>query len=84
LDCAVSLLTSLDVSNCIALKYLDCRWNKLTTLDLSKNTSLGEMSLGMMPSLYKVCVWAMPFPPTGVITITFGSPNLYFTMDCSK
>jgi len=37
-----------------------------------------------MPSLYKVCVWEMPFPPAGVEVDTSGSPNVYFTTDCSK
>jgi hypothetical protein len=42
------------------------------------------LTLVSMPSLYKVCVWKMPFPPTGVTVDTNGSPNVYFTMDCSK
>jgi hypothetical protein len=40
--------------------------------------------LGDMPSLSKVCVWTMPFPPIGVMVDTTGSPNVYFTMDCNK
>jgi len=37
-----------------------------------------------MPSLNKVCVWIMPFPPTGFGLETKSSPNVYFTTDCSK
>jgi len=36
-----------------------------------------------MPSLYKVCVWTMPFPPAGVTVDTTGSKNVYFTMTCN-
>jgi hypothetical protein len=41
------------------------------------------LTLASMPSLYKVCVWTMPFPPTGVAVDTTGSPNVYFTMNCN-
>ena len=34
--------------------------------------------------LNKVCVWSTPFPPIGVEVDTTGSPNVYFTTDCSK
>jgi hypothetical protein len=34
-----------------------------------------------MPSLFKVCVWIIPFP---VQAYTDGSPNIYYTTDCSK
>jgi hypothetical protein len=37
-----------------------------------------------IPTLYKVCVWEMPFPPTEVAINMEGSPNVYFTTDCSK
>jgi len=36
-----------------------------------------------MPSLNKVCVWEMPFPPAGVSVSTTDSPNIYFTTDCN-
>jgi len=36
-----------------------------------------------MPSLYKVCVWEMPFPPAFVDVYTENSPNVYFTTDCT-
>ena len=40
LNCALNLLTSLDVSNNPALTFLNCNYNQLTNLDLSKNTAL--------------------------------------------
>jgi len=42
------------------------------------------LGLRGMPSLYKVCVWEMPFPPANVSVDTTGSPNVYFTTDCNK
>jgi hypothetical protein len=38
-----------------------------------------------MPTLYEVCVWEMPFPPAYQVELvdTTGSPNIYFTTDCS-
>ncbi len=38
------LLTKLDVSKNLALKVLDCGYNKLTILDLSKNIALTDLS----------------------------------------
>ncbi|MDR0813196.1 MAG: S-layer homology domain-containing protein [Oscillospiraceae bacterium] len=39
-------LTTLDVSACTALKYLNCDGNSLTTLDVSKNVLLTGLSCG--------------------------------------
>jgi hypothetical protein len=36
-----------------------------------------------MPNLFKVCVWEMPFPPASIQVVIEGSPNAYFTTDCS-
>jgi len=36
-----------------------------------------------MPTLFKVCVWEMPFPPSGISIDTTNSPNVYFTTDCA-
>jgi len=36
-----------------------------------------------MPTLEEVCVWTMPFPPEGFKLCADGSPNTYFTTDCS-
>jgi len=84
LDCSTNQLTSLDVSNNTALTSLWCAENQLTSLDVSHNTALAGLNCSSMPSLYKVCVWTIPFPPTGVTIDTIGSPNVYFTMTCSK
>ena len=43
LNCALNLLTSLDVSNNPALTSLNCNYNQLTGLDLSKNTALDTL-----------------------------------------
>jgi len=42
------------------------------------------LDISEMPSLYEVCVWVVPFPPEGVLVNTTGSPNFYFTTECSK
>jgi len=94
LFCNDNQLTSLDVSNNLSLFFLLCGGNQLSSLDISKNTSLGswnsrwtELGLSNMPSLYEVCVWTMPFPPdvdNGFNIDTTGSPNVYFTTECSS
>jgi len=84
LYCSGNQLTTIDVSNNTSLRDLDCSENQLTSLDVSNNTALGVLYLGNMPSLGKVCVWEVPFPPEGVEIDTEGSPNVYFTTDCSK
>lgn len=90
--CGRNQLTSLDVSNNTALEVLNCDRNQLTTLDISNNTALGpgsfygfpDLDISQMSTLYQVCVWELPFPPTGVSVDTTDSPNVYFTTDCSK
>ena len=82
LNCRNNQLTSLDISDCTALKSLDCEGNQLTSLDVSNNTALQLLYLGDMPTLYKVCVWEMPFPPGGVRVYIAGSPNVQFNTDC--
>ncbi len=84
LRCSNIRLTELDVSNNINLVHLDCSWNQLTSLDISNNIELDYISVHDMSSLYKVCVWTMPFPPEGVDVSDLYSPNVYFTTDCSK
>jgi hypothetical protein len=100
LDCDDNQLASLNVSNQTVLKILSCSGNQLTSLDLSKNSSIGKdvgseltyyskyyycyLSIEEMPGLEKVCVWTMPFSPEGVKLCAEGSPNVYFTADCSK
>jgi len=84
LECQDNQLSILDVSNNETLGHLSCGDNQLTTLDVSNNTALVELHLDNMPSLYKVCVWEMPFPPAGVVVNKKDSPNVYYTTDCSK
>jgi Leucine-rich repeat (LRR) protein len=83
LVCTDNQLTSLIFSDNNALNYLFCDNNQLSTLDISNNTALERLSLSQMPNLGQVCVWEMPFPPDGVEVNTTGSPNVYFTLDCT-
>jgi hypothetical protein len=58
----------------------------LTSLDLSKNTSLGVLEIDDMPTLHQVCVWEVPFPPPGnnyLDVYISGCPNIYFTTECT-
>ena len=85
LDLVGNELTSLDVSNNPALIELECGSNMLTSLDISGNQKITRLNIGEMPYLGEVCVWTMPFPPEGVRVVdTEGSPNVYFTTDCSQ
>ena len=68
----------------INLEWLYCRNNQLTSLDLSNNTHLTNISLKSMSSLNMVCAWEVPFPPSGLGVDTTDSPNVYFTTDCDK
>ena len=84
LICQAIQLTNLNMTNNTLLVTLECGGNQLTILDVSKNTALINFGIGDMPLLTKVCVWQIPFPPTGIVVNTTGSPNVYFTTDCSK
>lgn len=85
LDCSSCIhkanLTTLDISNCPALKVLLCFHQPLTSLDISNNTALEVLSIFEMSSLFEVCVWS-EFP-AGVDVYTEGSPNVYFTTGCT-
>lgn len=83
LSCTWNQLTVLDLSQNTALEEFYCAVNFFDKLDLSNNTSLKTIQLTEMPSLYEVCVWETPFPPSGVQVDTSYSPNLYFTTECS-
>ncbi|GAG57221.1 unnamed protein product, partial [marine sediment metagenome] len=83
LRCGYNQLTDLDLSNCDALTYLDCKSNQLSFLNVSNNKELTTIRLGDMPTLFGVCVWIMPFPPEGVNVNTIGSPNFYYTDECA-
>jgi hypothetical protein len=91
LMCRNNQLSSLDLSGNRALKYIDCGRNLLSSLDLSNNINLGkiwqsipDISLDSMPTLCKVCVWEMPFPPEGLKIEITDSPNQFFTTECSR
>lgn len=68
----------------INLEDLDCSDNQLSTLDIRQNTSLVSLSCRNMPTLEKVCVWTLPFPPANVLVDSTNSPNAYFSTDCSN
>jgi Leucine-rich repeat (LRR) protein len=82
LDCGSNQITHLDVLNNNELQMLNCRSNPLTSLDISNNNKIWGLHIDDMLSLFKVCVWVMPFPPTGVELYIENSPNVYFTTDC--
>jgi hypothetical protein len=84
LICFRNLLNSVNVSDMLALRALACGSNQLTTLDISRNYNLARLYLREMPSLTEVCVGTMPFPPSNVDVYTDGSPNVYFTTECSE
>jgi len=66
------------------------RSNLLTSLDISNNINLRLLWLLNMPTLTQVCVWELPFPPLRPGNVprpqvdTTGSPNVYFTTECSE
>jgi hypothetical protein len=84
LVCKNNLLTRLDLSvNTALVKMVSCG-NQLSSLDLSNNTTLQIIGIDNMPMLTEVCVWTLPFPPPGVITLQEFSPNVIFTDNCSS
>ncbi len=88
LKCYNNQLTYLDVTNNIELIHLvigsaTCGSNDLSCLDISQNTLLEDIQICDMTTLNEVCVWELPFPPTGVLAETTGSPNIYYTTDCN-
>jgi hypothetical protein len=101
LSCSENQLDSLDVSNNPQLGGLWCRGNQISSLDLSNNSQLfelfwqdfffmlfglrPELDISDMPTLYKVCVDSVPFPPPEYdsLLISNGSPNVHFTTNCS-
>ena len=83
LSCENNQLTGLDVTRNAALTDLYCGENQLDSLDISNNLILRSVHLNDMPSLYKVCVWELPFPPEKVDVNTTNSPNVYYTTDCN-
>jgi hypothetical protein len=89
LNCRDNDLTTLDISNLPDLWVLSCSGNQMSSLNISNNPDLGPftgmtvLDISNMPSLHEVCVLTMPFPPEGVEIDPTGSPNVYFTIECS-
>jgi len=83
LNCSFNHLYSLDLSQNTALVNLNCSANQLSSLDVSKNTALKNLSMEGMLDLREVCVWEMPFPPTSASVLITGSPNAFFSIECS-
>jgi len=89
LSCRNNQLTSLDVTQNTALRGLECGNNPIISLNLSNNNNLEkdiyfyrDLDISSMPTLTKVCVWIMPFPPADFDLVMDGSPNVYFTTEC--
>lgn len=83
LNCSNNELKNLDVSMNPLLVYLSCSNNQLTNLDISYNSFITNLFLAEMDSLGRVCVWENPFPPDNSEVDTTGSPNAFFTANCS-
>jgi Leucine-rich repeat (LRR) protein len=81
--CIRNQISDLNIAHSVLLENLWLDFNLLTLLDISANTQLKNLWIGQMPTLNKVCVWEIPFPPAGVNVDTTGSPNVYFTNDCN-
>ena len=84
--CSDNQLTSLDITNNTSLVEFNCSNNPLNSLDISNNTSLAMLEIDDIPTLHEVCVWEVPFPPSGnkyLDVYISGCPNLYFTTECT-
>lgn len=77
-------ITSINTSNITDLQEFYCSSSELRTLNIFQNTKLTILDISEIPSLSKVCVWIMPFPPQGVQLDFTGSPSVYFTTECLK
>ena len=84
LQCSTNQLTALNLTNNHFLDQLICSDNQLTSLDISQNIALRSLWISDMSTLQEVCVWTMPFPTIGITVHIAGSPNIYFTTECSK
>jgi len=83
LRCSGNLLEAIDISQNPSITTFSCGWNQLSSLNLSNNIELTYIELSGMSTLYNVCVWELPFPPSGVELYHNDSPNINFTMDCN-
>jgi len=83
LTCNNNFLTSLDLSNNRELTRMISCANQLRCLDVSVNSRISTLGIDNMPSLEKVLVWTLPFPPDTVSVWMGYSPNVEFIMDSS-
>jgi Leucine-rich repeat (LRR) protein len=84
LVCNNNLLNGLDLSANTGLSTMICCGNQLTHLDISQHKVLTKIGFDNMPMLTEVCVWTLPFPPSGVVVLREFSPNVVYTTHCSK
>jgi len=80
LYCGGNQFTNLDISDNVAIGTLP----NFSGFAFSYPVEIPDLDISNMPALYEVCVWEMPFPPAGILIDITGSPNVYFTTDCSK
>ena len=83
LDLSNNLLTSLDLSANTGLTKMVTCGNQLSRLDISKHSALTLIGIDNMPMLTEVCVWTLPFPPSGVTTLQGFSPNINYITTCN-
>ena len=83
LICAECGLEQIDISGCIYLTYLDLSGNDLPRLSLIKNLALTYIDISDMPQLRNVCVWQIPFPPSGTIVLYENSYQIHYDTECT-
>ena len=77
-------LDTLVLNSNTALENIVCGDNPINSLDISDNVNLSTIYIENMPTLKEVCVWALPFPPSGVSVMASGSPNVVFINNCAS
>lgn len=83
LMCAYCGLDHLDISGCIYLTYLDLAGNNLSGLSLAENLALTFIDISDMPQLGEVCVWQIPFPPSGTEVRYENSYQIHYDTECA-
>lgn len=82
LYCQLNEIDSLDLTNCTQLKKIDFSNNNLHFLDLAQNNQLNWIQMVENSELKNVCVWEIPFPPSGVWLNDWGCPDLNY-VECN-
>lgn len=82
LDFRGNQLSEIDLSNNEILEELDGCRNFISKIHLCCNSTLCRIQLSEMPSLQRVCVWTLPFPPEGVHMDISGESGITFAHDC--